>query len=41
MEKLESYTEADKARLVSEEYGPHLPGLGSNPMSKIFVLEKI
>ena len=36
--KLESYTGTGQARLVAEEYGPHLPALNSN--SKIYVLEK-
>ncbi len=40
MDKLRSYTDAGKATLMAEEYGPHLPDLGSNSMSKVFVLQK-
>ncbi|MDJ0630345.1 MAG: methyltransferase domain-containing protein [Rhodobacter sp.] len=36
--KLKSYTDTGKARLLVEEYGPHLPELGTN--SKVYVLEK-
>ena len=36
--KLKSYTETGKARLLVEEYGPHLPDLDTN--SKVYVLEK-
>ncbi len=36
--KLESYTAAGKARLLVEDYGPHLPKLGTN--SKVYVLQK-
>lgn len=36
--KLHSYTTTGKARLLVEEYGPHLPKLDIN--SKVYVLEK-
>lgn len=40
MDKLLSYSESDRADLLDEEYGPHLPDLGTNSMSKVFVLRK-
>ncbi|MDJ0826621.1 MAG: class I SAM-dependent methyltransferase [Rhodobacter sp.] len=36
--KLKSYTDTGKARLLAEDYGPHLPELGTN--SKVYVLKK-
>ena len=38
--KLKSYTETGKARLLAEDYGPHLPDLGTNSNSMVYVLEK-
>lgn len=37
--KLRSYTDAGKARLLFQEYGPHLPGI--NLKSNVYVLEKL
>ena len=36
--KLQSYTGTGRARLLKEEYGPHLPRLGYN--SKVYVIER-
>jgi len=40
MDKLISYTDTNRAVLLAEDYGPHLPDLGQNSMSKVFVLQK-
>ena len=39
-DKLASYTETGKASILAENYGPHLPDLGTNSMSKVYVLQK-
>jgi predicted TPR repeat methyltransferase len=39
--KLKAYLDTGRADLVSEDYGPHLPGVEGNTGSKVYVLRKL